>query len=253
MHPRLRLSHARIDKLTNGLSFDMDISELPDFPAIQQIRDALWEIGDMRGAAVMVGAGFSRLAIRNSPSTALPPLWRDFSERMEIQLYPSGDAPSDPLKLAQEYKAALGAPALDGLIRSLIQDEQWEPSELHEVLLSLPWSDVLTTNWDTLLERTQVLEMERTYEVVRVPDDISRTRAPRIVKLHGSLPANSPFIFTEEDYRTYPQNFAPFVNLAQQVVLESELCLVGFSGDDPNFQKWAGWVRDNLGGSCSPN
>lgn len=225
----------------------MMISELPDFPAVQQIKDALWEHGDVRGAAIMVGAGFSRLANLNTASTNLPPLWRDFSSRMEKQLYPNGGAPSDPLRLAQEYKAALGEAALDGLIRSLIQDDKWEPSKLHETLLSLPWSDVLTTNWDTLLERTELLEIERTYEIVRTPDDIARTRAPRIVKLHGSFPANKPFIFTEEDYRTYPKRFAPFVNLAQQVLLENELCLIGFSGDDPNFIQWAGWVRDNLG------
>jgi hypothetical protein len=137
--------------------------------------------------------------------------------------------------------------ALDGLIKSLIQDEKWEPSELHETLLSLPWSDVLTTNWDTILERTPLLDTEITYDVVRTVEDIPKTRTPRIVKLHGSFPANRPFIFTEEDYRTYPKKFAPFVNLAQQVLLENELCLIGFSGDDPNFLQWAGWVRDNLG------
>ena len=27
-------------------------------------------------------------------------------------------------------------------------------------------------------------------------------------------------------------------------------CLIGFSGDDPNFIKWSGWVRDNLGASA---
>jgi SIR2-like domain len=227
----------------------MQISSLPDFPAIQQIRDALWKKGEVRGAAVMIGAGFSRLALLNAPSTKPPPLWRDFLDIMSEQLYPNGSATDDPLTRAQEYKAALGDAALDGLVRSLVQDDKWEPSELHETLLSLPWADVLTTNWDTLLERTNILEGERTYEVVRTTQDISRTRSPRIVKLHGCLPANKPFIFTYEDYRSYPTKFAPFVNLAQQVLLENELCLLGFSGDDPNFLQWAGWVRDHLGDS----
>ena len=50
---------------------------------------------------------------------------------------------------------------------------------------------------------------------------------------------------------TLPQ-FAPFVNLARQVLLENELCLLGFSGDDPNFIEWSGWVRDQLGGHARP-
>ncbi|MFK0684841.1 SIR2 family protein [Ochrobactrum sp. BD67] len=227
----------------------MDISELPDFPAIQQIQDSLWQKGDVRGAAVMVGAGFSRMALRNTELTPYPPLWDNFSDAMKQKLYPHGASPDDPLRLAQEYKAALGEVAIDGLIRSLIRDDQWQPGEMHQALLSLPWADVLTTNWDTLLERTELLDTERAYEVVRTVDDIARTRSPRIVKLHGSFPANKPFIFTEEDYRTYPKRFAPFVNLAQQVLLENELCLIGFSGDDPNFLQWAGWVRDHLGDS----
>ncbi|WP_168341174.1 SIR2 family NAD-dependent protein deacylase [Rhizobium laguerreae] len=151
------------------------------------------------------------------------------------------------MKLAEEYRAALGETALDAMIRRLVTDDQWLPSELHSQLLSLPWADVLTTNWDTLLERTSLDDPDRSYDVVRTVSDIARTRAPRIVKLHGSLPSHKPFIFTAEDFRTYPRRFSAFINLAQQVLLENELCLVGFSGDDPNFLQWAGWVRDQLG------
>ena len=61
------------------------------------------------------------------------------------------------------------------------------------------------------------------------------------------MPSNPPFIFTEEDYRTYPRTFAPFVNLVQQVLMENELCLIGVSGNDPNFIQWSGWIRDQLG------
>ena len=123
---------------------------------------------------------------------------------------------------------------------------------MHRRMLSLPWADVLTTNWDTLLERSVESNPDLSYEVVRITQDIARTSSPRIVKLHGSLPSNGPFIFTEEDFRTYPRKFAPFVNLARQVLLENELCLIGFSGDDPNFLQWSGWVRDQLGDAARP-
>ncbi len=33
-------------------------------------------------------------------------------------------------------------------------------------------------------------------------------------------------------------------------MLETRLCLMGFSGDDPNFLSWVGWLRDNLDKSC---
>lgn len=168
---------------------------------------------------------------------------------MKARLYPSGGAPENPLRLAEEFKAALGLTALEGLIRELVRDDAWRPGNLHEKLVKLPWTDILTTNWDTLLERAAHKTLDRSYETVCCISDIPTTRAPRIVKLHGSLPSHRPFIASEEDFRTYPKLFAPFVNLVQQVLLENELCLLGFSGDDPNFLQWSGWVRDQLGTS----
>ncbi|MEO9615391.1 MAG: SIR2 family protein [Nitratireductor sp.] len=215
--------------------------QLPDFPAFEAFARALWQ----HEAAVMVGAGFSRVCTRETNSSA-PPLWGDFKTEMAAALgYDQGQTP-DALRLAQEYQTLHGDNGLDQLIRRLIPDDQWEPGPLHKQLLELPWRDVLTTNWDTLLERTRPQTPDRIYSCVRTIQDIAHRAQPRIVKLHGSLPSHKPFIFTEDDYRTYPVRFAPFVNLAQQVMLEHDLCLVGFSGIDPNFLAWSGWVRDTL-------
>ena len=92
--------------------------------------------------------------------------------------------------------------------------------------------------------------MNRPYSVVRDMDEIPLAKGPRIVKLHGSFPAQFPLVLTEEDYRTYPTRFTPFVNTVQQAMMETVFCLIGFSGNDPNFLKWSGWVRDNLGPSA---
>jgi len=228
--------------------------ELPDYPAFRDVQQALWGAAEIRGAALMVGAGFSRLATPVSGDASPLPLWSDFQRRMAEKLYPLNreNAPYDPLRLAEEYRASLGQASLENLIRELVPDKKWLPGKLHQLLVRLPWTDILTTNWDTLLERAAGDDPERVYEIVVTPQDVARTRSPRIVKLHGSLPSNPPFIFTQEDYRTYPMRFAPFVNLAQQVLLENELCLIGFSGNDPNFLQWIGWVRDQLGRSARP-
>jgi len=215
--------------------------DLPDFSAFQAFARALWH----NEAAVMVGAGFSRVCTREKGSPA-PPLWSTFATEMEAALgYVRGTGP-DALRLAQEYQTLHGENGMDQLIHGLIADSQWEPGTLHKQLLEFPWRDVLTTNWDTLLERTKPQTPDRIYSCVRTVQDIAHRPQPRIVKLHGSMPSHKPFIFTEDDYRTYPVRFAPFVNLAQQVMLEHDLCLIGFSGVDPNFLAWSGWVRDTL-------
>lgn len=224
--------------------------DLQDFPALQQLGRALWRDGSARGAALMVGSGFSRNAILPGLDTKAPPLWQSLVNEMLHRLYgDSTDRRTNALRIAEEYRIYFGQAALDEFIRTRCPDKAWQPGQLHIDFLRLPWADVLTTNWDTLLERAAE-HVEQTYDVVALEADLPHARAPRIVKLHGSLGDAGPLIFAEEDYRTYPEKHAAFLNLARQVFVENELCLVGFSGDDPNFLQWAGWVRDHLGGKA---
>ena len=210
----------------------------------------------------MVGAGFSRYARKAGPATPESPMWEDVAGRMFGKLYPQesiddrqGDTRNTPsaekfLRLAQEYETAFGRTELHGFARQLIRDEDHEPDEIHQRLLRLPWRDVFTTNWDTLIERASASISERKYSIVRRKEEIPLEVPPRIFKLHGSMPSDFPLILTEEDYRTYPVKFAPFVNTVQQAMMETIFCLIGFSGDDPNFLYWSGWVRDNMGESA---
>jgi hypothetical protein len=238
---------------------------LPDQSHIEQLRKRLWSGREYGQAAVMVGAGFSRNAEQLSSSTPRFPLWRELAEIMYGSLYPANNvsggiheradvniSPGETLRLASEYETAFGRSALDDLLLRSIPDTSYYPGQLHELLLALPWSDVFTTNYDTLLERTLPSIHDRKYDVVQTALDIPVLMKPRIIKLHGSFPAHRPFLITEEDYRTYPARFPPFVNLVQQSIMENVFCLVGFSGDDPNFLYWTGWVRDNLGQMTPP-
>jgi hypothetical protein len=155
------------------------------------------------------------------------------------------DAPKDPLRLAEEFRTYLGQAALLEFLREHVPDASWHPGPLHVALMKLPWAEILTTNYDTLLERAS----DR-HEVVEDAADLALVRGPRVIKLHGSINKNTRLVITEEDYRTYPSRSAAFVNTARQVFIENELCLLGFSGDDPNFLQWSGWIRDHLAESA---
>ena len=84
---------------------------------------------------------------------------------------------------------------------------------------------MFTTNYDTLLERAREFVTLKRYEVVVEKEDLLYANQPRIVKLHGSFPS-PPFVITEEDYRRYPSDNAPFVNTVRQSLLENTLCLI---------------------------
>ena len=207
----------------------------------------------------MVGSGFSRNAEMKAPGAGTPPDWADVTIAMRGKLErAAADAGGngvdgsalDALGTAQRYSDEFGRVELHRFLRDQIRDEDMEPGGLHCRLLALPWVDVFTTNWDTLLERTRELTVSPTYEVVRAIDELPLASRPRIVKLHGSLPAHFPLIATEEDYNEYPKRFAAFVNTARQALVETVVLLLGFSGDDPNFLRWSEWVRKELGTSA---
>lgn len=228
------------------------LETLPDYPQAKHLAASLWRReGQARGAALIVGAGVSTMAQTASEHTPKPPLWKDLVQSLTTQLYPTNPdlAPTDPLRLAQEFQSYFGQAALNAHLREQITDNAWFPSATHKQLLQLPWADVLTTNYDTLLERAAAEVLSPAYDLVRSATDLVHARQPRIVKLHGSIDDDSPLVLTEEDYRTYPSRNAAMVNLARQVFIENELCLLGFSGDDPNFLQWTGWVRDHLQGA----
>lgn len=236
-------------------------SDFGDQPQIERIKERLWSEREFGRAAVMVGSGFSRNAEARSPSADPFPLWSGVASAMIEALYPEETTPreererrerqygsaADATRLAGEYAALFGREALDDFLLRMIPDDGYRPGYLHRMLLSLPWSDVFTTNYDTLLESAAQRTYDRKYGVIASHEDIPGQERPRIVKLHGSFPHQRPFIITEEDFRTYRRRFAPFVNLVQQSAQENILVLLGFSGEDPNFLSWTGWVRDYLG------
>ena len=229
----------------------------PDQSHINRVRDALHQRSG-NGASIMVGSGFSKNAERTNLNAKEMPEWQDLVDHFHSALYPQESTPRqgidhrpavDNVRIAQEYEAAFGRSALHDALRRLVPDTEYRPGAKHRRLLKLPWRDIYTTNWDTLLERAQA-EVTEHYSTVTSVEEIPMASRPRIVKLHGSFPAQFPLIVTEEDYRTYPTKFAPFVNTVQQSMMETVFLLIGFSGDDPNFLNWSGWVRDNLGASA---
>ena len=218
---------------------------------IKEIADAM----SANHAAVMVGAGFSKNADKISSTDKWFKNWNELSDMFYDTVYEKGGPGKEynsSLRLSQEVEITVGRPKLEKILKDAVPDEYYGPSEVHIKLMELPWRDIFTTNYDTLLERAADKVSKRRYNVVVNQEDLVNSNdAPRILKLHGSFPSQRPFIITEEDYRTYPIKFAAMVNTVQQALLENVFCMVGFSCEDPNFLNWIGWIHDNLGKSSS--
>ena len=204
-------------------------------------------------AAALVGAGFSKNA--RMPEATEMKDWNalgiDFYRRLYGEPQEQDLRFQNPINLATQVEASFGRHELDNLIQQSLPDDVIVPSRLHVDLLNLGWRDLFTTNYDTLLERA-CLDADHSYNIVYNKDTLLYSISPRIIKLHGSFPNIRPYIITEEDYRTYPQQYPEFVNTVRQSLIENLFCMIGFSGDDPNFKSWLGWLRDVMGQKISP-
>lgn len=222
-------------------------SDLKMSAHLRKIRDKLWMNDSKSRVSVMIGSGFSKNASKIEPSFEGIAVWNELKEQLIKDLtHHKNIKEKGVLEIGQIYSEEYGRSSLDEVIKASVPDDNYEPGVLHAALLNLPWTDIYTTNYDTLLERANRNVYERSYQVIYDINDIPSSVQPRIIKLHGSFPANRPFIFTTDDFETYPVKFSPFVNMVQQSIMETTFVLIGFSGDDPNFTEWTSWVQNNL-------
>ena len=155
--------------------------------------------------------------------------------------------------VAAEYEKYKGKrESLDIYIENHILQSQNLSQDLrvHESFLQLNWCDVITTNWDNLLENA---DKKAKYKVVCSAKELKLSNKNRIVKIHGSLRktkvreeqkyvfddcSDHLYLITEKDYENYPINHEGFSNFMKVKILENSFCLFGFSGNDWNFRYW---------------
>ena len=170
----------------------------PDYNHLLQLQEYLWQWPNSR-AAVMVGAGVSLNSEPLPNVQTLFPDWIQLSRAMFDEIYPLPSTATEEqmtarerlfnqksaVRLASEYEAEFDRELLNSFLRKAIPNDYHQPGSVHRLLLQLPWRDIFTTNYDTLLERTYV--PERAYQPVQFSNDLTTAHSPRIVKLHGSF------------------------------------------------------------------
>ncbi|MFA8450010.1 MAG: SIR2 family protein, partial [Bacteroidales bacterium] len=133
-----------------------------------------------------------------------------------------------------------------------------EDLKLHKMLLDLKWNNIYTTNYDSLIEEAVYQENLEKYNIVSHSSELQNNKSNNIIKLHGSLRKDEDncfefdgdihkrYVIAKEDYETYPKKHEAFTQLMRISLLQESFVLIGFSGNDPNFISWVGWVRDIL-------
>ncbi|MDR6942932.1 SIR2 family protein [Mucilaginibacter pocheonensis] len=119
--------------------------------------------------------------------------------------------------------------------------------------------DAITENEQALRDKETLLL--RRYDVVRSAADLRLKRTKNIIKLHGSLRSfeqrkmfefgfdsdpHKQYVISRSHFDNYPEQHQAFTQLMRIALLQESFCLIGFSGQDPNFKAWLNWVKDIL-------
>lgn len=100
-------------------------------------------------------------------------------------------------------------------------------------------------------------QRESYYQLISSSGMLSLTDGKKnIFKLHGTIRLNEQneygfdgdshcnYIITANDYIDYPIKHEPFVDYMKISLLKGSFCIMGFSGNDPNFLSWMSWVKE---------
>ena len=224
--------------------------------------------------SVMVGAGFSKNANNDYPSWAAL-LFDAYKEMHQKEIKKKNKETEQEFKkriitdiqnkgepnIAEEYEIFKGKrESLDLYIEKQLEkiDTKKTQLETHKALLSLNWCDVITTNWDTLLEEART---GNEYSIVKEAKELKVSNKKRIVKINGSLRDKDDlkklkyefdgcldhlYIITKKDFNNYIQNHEGFSNFMKVKMLENSFCLFGFSGNDYNFRYWMSELKRTM-------
>lgn len=241
----------------------------PDLTFLSQaertwLQNLLREIS-LGNVVLFAGAGLSRNARRRDGGPSTIPVWQDLAERLLAEVGAAPDGPAegradeetrerqrgqvvDPLKAASYFEARYGRAALVDALAREIQDEDHLPGRVHERIVELNFREIITTNFDTLLERAFELHHLSPQVVTRGSDLVRRREPPRIIKMNGCLKINpTGMVITSDDFLAY----SPLHPLIELFVLksfvESTVLFIGFGLDDPAFRAINEQVKRVLG------
>ncbi|WP_225087092.1 SIR2 family protein [Pectobacterium colocasium] len=181
-----------------------------------------------------IGAGFSKFSETDLIKT---PSWNELIDELKEDLNIYNE--NDHLKIAQLYFLKYGQHTYENKVKSSIKD--LEPSSFHKKLFYLNPHHVITTNWDNLIEKT-VKEMSLAYELVSSDTDLAQSNLDKkIIKMHGDFRQHN-FIFKEDDYLKYSQNFPLIENYIKGIFSTNTIVFLGYSYNDYNLKQIVSWI-----------
>jgi len=147
--------------------------------------------------------------------------------------------------VAQAYELEMDRHDLVEYIAGRIDDPRYVPLRTHQLIAALPFTKIVTTNWDNLLEKA----MDHADKFfVKVVDDLEVAYADEakvlLIKLHGSIEQKDSIIITGDDYYDVFARLPETATLVRTYFATKTVLFLGFGLADEDFKRlYHGVVR----------
>lgn len=210
-----------------------------------QIANArsIYEASRNNDLVVFVGAGVS-------VNSGVPD-WGQLIDEFKKTLPESVQEEHDFLKVAQLYKEAVPLGDYLNSIQTILKDGKTHPNPIHNLILRLAPSHIITTNYDSLME--QAAENARIYfSIIRSDKDVPFAKSSRyLIKMHGDF-ASKNIVLTESDYYNYAVNYPLIDTLVKSLFASKTILCIGFSFNDLNLKIILNRIQSMLGNNAKP-
>ena len=194
----------------------------------------LKKYNDNNKLTIFVGAGVSKSS--NLPS------WGDLIDKIKTELSIS-NSESDYLKIAQLYYLSCGETVYYQRIKEFFP-ENIEPTIIQKLIFDLKPANIITTNWDILLEKT-TQDNGYIYDVISKDEHLVQSEIENhIIKMHGDFRHNN-IVFKEDDYINYQHNFPLIENYVKSILSTNAILFLGYSYSDINLKQITKWIQNN--------
>jgi hypothetical protein len=222
----------------------------------------LLESLEKRKCILFLGAGANAAPDPKKPCpykySNAPPIGSQLSIRLAQRCsYPYDDKTNlQRVSLFFQYAPGENRNSLVQAMQEEVYSNKPVPSPALHMLAALPFTTVITTNYDSLfdaaLNRAETRDKQPKNPIIRVynpntdgrpesvPDESSEER-PLLLKLHGDFDHRNSIVVTEEDYLNFIQkmgsdHFHPIHAYVRQRLQTWRVLFVGYSLRDPNFR-----------------
>jgi len=167
----------------------------------------------------------------------------------------SGSDKTDFFRVSQYYVMARDPHDLQCVIRDKLSVPGVKPGIIHNVLASLPFRYILTTNFDDLMEKAFVnAEKFPNEEIYRVRGNTSELKPatikePIVYKLHGSIKEISTMITTEDNVIDFLaailMSEPPLPSEIKSLFTNSSILFIGYGLKDWNIRVMLRALRES--------